>query len=174
MVPPTLLAYPVVDLVSKTEELARRPDANLVAVRIDGHRRVAFGREHRDADASLGAVRHLVRAFLTFREADDVARLELLLTCRGPDHGPALEHEQPLLVSALVVVGADALARRQLVNGHAEPRGAEKRTDPQRKAPVALRIAGVRLELELVEVQDLAHSPSQYSTASPRRKLSRS
>ena len=90
---------------------AHRPDADLVAVRIDGDARVVLRREHQQPHGRVAAVRELVGAVRAFREAHDLAGLHLLLAVGRSDGDRPLEHEQPLLVGVLVVVGAVALAR---------------------------------------------------------------
>ena len=70
----------------------------------------------------------------------------------------ALEHDEPLLLGVLVVVGTDALTGRELVDAGAQHDGADRRPEAGYRRLVALGIAVVGLELERVEV-DLLHAP---------------
>src|SRR3954451_23027029 len=135
-----------------------RPDADLVAVGVDGDRRLILGREHHDTDRLVAAVEHLVRARGPRREADDVAALEGLLALGVAQDDRPVEDDQPLLAAVLVVVRADALAGRQLVDRRAHLRGADPRSEAVGPGAVALRVLGVVLRLRRVEVEALHHA----------------
>ena len=55
-----------------------------------------------------------------FGKAREVARAELRLATRMPHGHLPREHEHPLLVAVLVVIGAVAIALFQLVDGRAK------------------------------------------------------
>src|SRR5437899_2244775 len=86
-----------------------RPDAELVAIGVDGDGRLARAGEHHDPRCDLVAVAHLVGAGRTGREAHQITAAQLLLASGRAQQHDAVEHEQPLLL-VLVVVGADVLA----------------------------------------------------------------
>src|SRR6266481_1221713 len=69
--------------------------------------------------------------------------------------------EQPFLLGILVVVRADTLAGVELVHRAAELLGADRRAEAGHPRPVARRVGRIALGLDLVEVHDLPHSPSQ-------------
>src|SRR5829696_2171630 len=109
--------------------LLTRPHAELVAVGINRDRGLYHRRNHQHAGRLPARVRHLVRPLRADREANNLAALELLLAGGMTQSHRALEHEQPLLVAVLVVVGADRLARWELVDAAAEHRGADGRAE---------------------------------------------
>ena len=107
----------------------------------------------------LGPAADRVRAGRPLGEADDVAGPQRPLALRRPQHRVAAEDEHPLLVRVLVVVRADRLARRQLVDRRAQLRGAERRPEARRAGAEARRVVVVRaLERDVVDV-DVGHGP---------------
>jgi hypothetical protein len=111
-----------------------------------------------------------MRALRALREADRVPGAQLPLPLRRPQGRCALEDDQPLLVAELVVVRADALPGRQLVDREAELLGAERRADPLVARVVADGVSLVVRELDAVEIDavsidtvqvDVQVSPSQ-------------
>src|SRR5437764_485899 len=132
---------------------AAGPDADLVAVRVDGDRRLVLRRDHQHPDGLLGQVRDLVRAAGAGREADDVAGDEPLGAARAAERRPALQHDQPLLVPVLEVVGADALPRRKLVERAADQPGADPASEPGEAGAIPLWIGRVLGRLRLEEVE---------------------
>jgi hypothetical protein len=106
-----------------------------------------------------------VRAVRPLREADRVPGAQLPLPLRRPQGRCALEDDQPLLIAELVVVRADALPGRQLVDREAELLGAEQRTDAQIPRVVTDGVSLVVRELDAVEIDsvpvDGQISPSQ-------------
>src|SRR5215217_4913702 len=112
-------------------------------------------------------------------EADDVLRLELLLAVRAPERRPTLQDDEPLLVRVLVVIGADALPRRELVQGHAQPLRLDRRPEAGHSGTVTLGVGVVVGDLELREVR-LPHCPDgkergcAAGSASSRRPARRS
>ena len=114
-------------------------------------------------------VGHLVRAGGAGREAHGVARLQLFLELAvavgAAQRRPAAQHEQPLLGAELEVVGADALAGREVVDAAADPGGADQRREPDAPRPVARRVLGVGLGLDGEHVDGLHRSSSRRSSA---------
>src|SRR5690349_5165159 len=113
------------------------------------------GRVHEDADALLRLVPHGVRALRPRPEADDVPRLQHVASLRVADGRSSLEHEQPLLLAVLVVVRADRLARRQLVDRRPHRGGADERPEAEHAGAEAVRIRVVVLERGLRDVDAL-------------------
>jgi hypothetical protein len=83
------------------------------------------------------------------------------------EHDPTVEHDQPLLAAVLVVVGADALARRQLVYGHAHLRGADLRAETVGPGAEAIWVLGVVLRLRAREEVEDVHYAARGSGDSP-------
>src|SRR6185437_8350921 len=73
--------------------------------------------------------------------------------------------QQLLLAAVLVVVGEGRLARRQLVQGRAHPRRADRRAQ-LRRTPAVPRLLLCQVELRLVDV-DVSHcgSPLELEAA---------
>ena len=94
-------------------------------------------------------------------EADEVAADELVLAVGVAQRDGADEDEQPLLLDAFVVVRADGVARIELVERAAELPGADALAELERAAAVAGREGRIALDGGVVEVERLAHSPSQ-------------
>src|SRR5215204_2160508 len=153
------LARPVVDVAFALRDqlvlVVAGPDADLVAVGVDGHRRVALRGEHQQADGHLAAVRQLVRAFRALGEADDLAGLQGLVAARPANRQRAVENDEPLLVAVLVVVRAIALASPELVDRAAEHRSADRLAEAEVTGDVAVGVALVVGELGREEVDPL-------------------
>src|ERR1700704_1074350 len=114
------LAVPVVDRAVGAVEHhvvlgVARPDADLLAVGVDGHSGLARAREHHHPGRGVPPVGRVVGAPRTGREADDLAAAELLLSIDAANDDGALEYEKPLLL-VLVVIRAHGLPRRQLID----------------------------------------------------------
>src|SRR5207244_5959857 len=101
------------------------------------------------------------RTFGAGGEEDDVPGLERAGALRKAEGRPTLEHEQPFLLRVLVVVRADRLTGRQLVDRGAELRGAELRAEPEHAGAEAVRIVVVVPELGVADV-DTAHGRRGY------------
>src|SRR5437763_751735 len=97
-----------------------RPHADLVAVRIHGHSRLAGAPEHHTAGDVLATIGRLVGTGRAGREAHQLPALERVLAVRRAHHDGAVEHDKPLLL-VLVVVRAHALPGRDLVDLHRQP-----------------------------------------------------
>jgi hypothetical protein len=110
-----------------------------------------------------------VRAGLAGGEEGAIPGLELALTVRRAQRGPADEGDQPLLLAVFVVVRADALTGRELVHRQAELLATHERADPDVAQLVSGRVLLVGLRLDLEEIDDGHCSPSQYSAGSPSR-----
>src|SRR6266542_3070583 len=86
------------------------------------------------------------------------APTELLLSLRvTQDHRP-FEHDQPFLVAVLVVVRADALAERELIDRPAEHRRPHLGAEAGHPGVVALRVVLLVLDGRGDDVEDL-HGP---------------
>src|SRR3954471_10359112 len=72
-----------------------------------------------------------------------------------PQRHRPVEHEQPLLVAVLVVVGADCLSRRKLVDAAAKLGSADRRPEARHSGPAALWVRGVELDRLREEVHAL-------------------
>ncbi len=94
-----------------------------------------------------------MRALGPAREEGDVERRELLGALRSAQEGTAVEHEQPLLLPVLVVVGAQELTGRELVDGRAGLLGADQRAEAEHAGAESLGVAGVESELGLGDAQ---------------------
>src|SRR4051794_25472696 len=120
--PPEALALALViaDAALAAEEaavlVAGRGDADLVAVGIDGDPDRVLGQDHHPPPPSLPSVGDPVGTLRTGGKADHVPRLEVVLAAGVAERRRPLEHDQPLLLGVLVVVGADALPGRQVVD----------------------------------------------------------
>jgi hypothetical protein len=91
----------------------------------------------------------------TGRKEDEVPRFELVLAVRMPQGRRARDDQQPLLIGILIVVGADCLARRQLVNAEPGAGRADQRPDPGAVPPEAVRQLWTRLTCDRAEVGSL-------------------
>src|SRR5436190_117648 len=116
----SLLAVEVLDARRARREqvlaLVAGPDAHLVAVRVRGRRRERDARPHQDPRGRVAVVEQLVGALGALGEEDDVVGREPLGALRRAQRRRAGEHERPLLLAVLVVVRAQRLAGRQLID----------------------------------------------------------
>src|SRR5215211_9176184 len=143
------------------------PDPHLVAVGIDGGGGNDDGGEHQDPDRLLGLVADAVGAGRTLLEEDDVPGLEPIGPLRMAQGRVALQDQQPLLLPHLVVVGADRLPGRQLVDGDAgflwPP---EELAEASLAAAKARRVLVVVAELRRRDV-DPPHAPKLAAQTAP-------
>src|SRR4051812_20836219 len=143
------------------------PDPDLLAVRVDGSGRDDDGGEHQDADHRVGLVADAVGARRALLEEDDVPRLEPVGALGMAQGGVPLQHQQPLLLPHLVVVGTDRLAGRQLVDGGTGFLGAAQQlAEAGLSAAEALRILLVVRELRRRDVDPL-HAPKLAAQTAP-------
>ena len=77
----------------------------------------------------LAAIEQSVRAGGAFREADEIAGLELILAVRVAQGRRSGQDQQPLLAPVDVVVGLGSLAGIQLHHRPVEPVGAQERAE---------------------------------------------
>ena len=145
----------VVDLV------LRRPDAELVAVGIDGDRRMADGREHQHAHGLPGVVADGVRAVRAGAEADDVPGFQRIAALGVPQASawPA-STSSALLLAVLVVVRADRLPRRQLVDAHPGLGWVEDGAESEHPGAKPLRVGRVVGEVGLEDVDPAQSVPT--------------
>src|SRR3954447_10193671 len=144
-----------------------RAREHLVAVGIDAHRHLGLRREHQHPHGLRAAVGHLVRARRAGREGHHLERAQLRLALgRAHDHDP-VERHQPLLLRILVVVGADALPGRDLVDRSADLGGPDLGAEAVHPGAVALGVAVVVLGGRGQQVEAF-HAP-EYLTWRPRR-----
>src|SRR4051812_40361601 len=135
------------------------PDPDLVAVGIDGCGGYDDGGEHQHAGGLLGLVADPVGAGRALLEEDDVPGLESVGALRVAQRRVALQHQQPLLLPHLVVVGTDRLPGRQLVDGDAGLLGAaEQLAELSHAAAKSLGVLVVVGELRRRDVDPL-HAP---------------
>src|SRR5437763_633892 len=87
------------------------------------------------------------------REPDCAAGDEPLGAARAAERRPARQHDQPLLVPVLEVVGADALPRRKLVERAADQPGADPASEPGEAGAIPLWIGRFLGRLRLEEVE---------------------
>src|SRR5215207_8438887 len=85
-------------------------------------------------------VPHVVGTVGAHGEAHGVAGIELVLAFGRANRGPTLEDDQPLLIGPFEMVWADRLARRQIVDTHAQPRRAELRPNAGGPARITRRL----------------------------------
>ena len=93
------------------------------------------------------------------READDVPRSELVASILVAKRRRTGQDEKPFLLGVLVVIGADRLARRKLVDARAELLGVDQGPEAERSDTETFRIFGVIRERRVGDV-DALHSPN--------------
>ena len=116
----------------------------------------------RTREHALRAIGHLVGPFGAVDEADQVALRELALAVRVAQGRRSRQDEQPLLLDVLVVVGTDALAGIELVDGCPHLLGAQLWAESRSADPVALGIARVSLGRDGVDVDQLLPSSTSF------------
>jgi hypothetical protein len=109
-----------------------------------------------------------MRTLLTARKADDVAFLQYLLTFGRAQRRLAAEHEHPLLVQVMRVVGPEPAARLDLGHGRADQLTADALADERALDAPTLAVSRP-VPLVAVEVESL-HSANRTSSqgTSPR------
>src|SRR5688572_21419095 len=169
------LAVPVVDAAVAPHHdvvpIVLRPEADLVAIRVDRHARPVLRGEEEHARGGVASVHQLVRAFGADREEDDVPWLEVVLASGMAQGRAAGQDDQPLLVPVLVVVGVAALAGRQLADGDAHLGSPEPGTELDEAGAVARRAVARVLDVggESVYAAHGAIIPRQGKRAVRRR-----
>src|SRR5215207_245728 len=157
-----VLAGPVVDSATSVDDqvvvLVAGPDSDLVAVGVDGCGGVPHGRVHQHSYDLVGVVAYSVRARRPGLEADDVPRRELAGSFWMTQGRSSSKDEQPLFLPVLVVIGADRLPRRELVDTCSELLGADTLAEAEHTRSKTVGIILVVDELRLADV-DALHTP---------------
>ena len=124
----------VVELGVLVEQLAHvRPvDPDLAAVRVEAISALLSAESIRMPHRLVGVVADEVRPFRAALEDDAVAGRQFPLAGRVAQRRLAADHDQPLLLEHLPVVGERLLPGRELVEGRADLLGAEQPPDGSR------------------------------------------
>src|SRR5688500_20412490 len=102
-----------------------------------------------------------MRTVLAPRKADDVTLLQDLLTFGRAQRRLAAEHDHPLLVQVVRVVGPELVARLDLGHGRADQLAADALADE--RAPGAPALAVPRpVPLVAAEVEELHSVPERF------------
>ena len=125
--------------------------------------------EHEYANGRVCSVDDLMRTVLAPRKADDVTLLQHMLAFRRAQRRLAAEHDHPLLVQVVRVVGPEPAARLDLGHGRADQLTADALADKRGLDAPALAVPRP-IPLVAVEVERL-HSARHYPPMTSGRQL---